>query len=658
MYQPPYGAPPHGMPQAHDLRMMLSTPLPPRQRIAPTPTYASTQNGAEKEIPASAEFWRIFNLPKRTRTEEDQRILSGEMTHALRTPWGAQHLKPIQALALAELFEVGGLFGPISVGNGKTLVTYLAPEVMRATRPMLLIPASLKDKTQEEFRALSQNWRGPSPSQYRIESVQSFGRTEKATELEIHQPDLIAIDEAHLVKNEDAAVTRRIDRYVTTRRALGLPLVVICLSGTFSNRSILEYAHIVRWCLPNMCPLPLGEAELKLWADALDERINPWTRVKCGALINLCTPDQRQRVLYGDETGLKAIREAYQDRLTSTPGIVATKGGKLDLPLVVQPIYEANESPIVEAAFARLRTEWETPDGWPVSDPMAIWRHARELAMGFYYRWNPRPPDHWLQARKLWAKCVRHILRTNKRSLDSELQVVNAVIAGLYKEKTFERPMTPEEKIQANRRPDDMSKDLVMLCSANELRDRWRAVEDQFTPNSHAVWLSYDALDTAMQWALQHRGLIWVEHQAVGEELERRTGIPYYRQKGKDRRGKRIEHHPRGMPAIASVSSNGTGRNLQEIFSKNLILSAYPNGKTLEQLIGRTHRQGQLDPVVQVWFYVGCYESIAGFWQAFSDASFGSDTMGQDQRLVYAYNSMPKTEEVKKTGMRWTKPDP
>jgi hypothetical protein len=52
--------------------------------------------------------------------------------------------------------------------------------------------------------------------------------------------------------------------------------------------------------------------------------------------------------------------------------------------------------------FDRLRSQWETPDGWPISEPAIRNQHARELGLGFFYRWNPRPPDEWLDARRAY----------------------------------------------------------------------------------------------------------------------------------------------------------------------------------------------------------------------------------------------------------------
>ena len=635
---------PPNMPEAVALHRALAAA---HEAPPPPPVPEAMRMNA---VPDTNELRRILHLTRRNRNGEE---LARELTEAYRTPWGSMTLRPIQGLALAELYEHGGLFGPIRVGGGKTLISYLAPSFSESERPLLVIPANLRAKTQDEFRTLAYNWQGIVPSQFRIESYEALGRVTRATLLEQYQPDLIVMDEAHRAKNPRAAVTRRLERYIRARRGMGLPMKVAAFSGTITNRSLRDYAHIVEWCFPSSSPVPLSALDLEAWADALDERVNPFSRVQTGALIYFCNEEQRSRVLYGGDVALQATREAYRDRLVSTPGVVATQDGELGVSLSIESIEAREKNPAIEEAFKKLRTEWETPDGWPISDPMTLWRHARELAMGFFYRWNPRPPDEWLTARRDWARCVREILSNNRRNLDSELQVTNAVAAGLYKGERFTRAMTKEEKEAQGFRAEDP--DLTVYCSATELLERWRAIKPIFIPNTEPVWISSEALDTAAEWATKHAGLIWIEHNAFGHELARRSGLPFYAQEGRTAAGQRIEHGDPKKSLIASVASNGTGRNLQA-WSEALIMSCNPNGKTYEQMLGRNHRDGQEADTVEVWHYLGALEQVAGFWQAVKDSTFTEHTTGQAQKLVYCDKIIPSLDEISaRGGFRWTK---
>jgi hypothetical protein len=587
------------------------------------------------EVPDSAELRRILALPRRSLDSGAE--LAEAMSEALRAPWGQQKLRPIQALALHDIHQFGGLFGPIRVGAGKTLISYLAPAVLDAKRPLLLIPAKLRDKTRREFRALAYHWRGPHPEGFRVESYELLGRPQAGNKLdgdgrvlrpgflERYKPDLIILDEAHKAKNERAAVTRRLKRYLAENPGC----FVVAMSGTVTKRSLRDFAHIAAWCMPRTCPVPCTNKDLEAWADALDEKVNPFRRVQPGALIQFCNAEELEESRYGGEAELSAVRQAFRRRMVETPGCVATQDGELGVSLSIQALDPVREDPAVEAQFRTLRTLWETPTGIPIADGIAMWRHARTLGLGFEYRWNPQPPDEWLEARRSWAKFCRGVLKYNRRGLDSEAQVAMAVDRGLY---------------------DD----------AGALR-RWRDIKDTFEPHTEAVWFSTEALETAEAWLEENSGIVWVEHVEFGRELARRTGLPFFASQGRDitgpagRPGTSVEDHPPGQSMICSVQSNAEGRNLQG-WATNLVMAAPPNGATWEQLLGRTHRDGQEAEEVSVHVFTGAWEHVAGFYQARRDARFTQDTTGQAQKLVYADLEFPELEAIEnRPGFRWSK---
>lgn len=179
----------------------------------------------------TAEFQRISSLPRRQWTDPDLAYLASELTSLLRTPAGAQTLRPVQALALHDAAINGGLFGPIGVGEGKTLITLLLPLVLELQRPLLLLPAALIEKTKREWlgpdpKAYARHWR--IPNTLRMFSYDLLGRVQAADELERYQPDGIICDEVHRLKNRRAAVTRRVARYMHDR-----PYTKFCgLSGS------------------------------------------------------------------------------------------------------------------------------------------------------------------------------------------------------------------------------------------------------------------------------------------------------------------------------------------------------------------------------------------------------------------------------------------
>jgi hypothetical protein len=311
---------------------------------------------------------------------------------------------------------------------------------------------------------------------------------------------------------------------------------------------------------------------------------------------------------------LTLARQAFQRRLLQTPGVVATPGDQVACSLYISAIPLAcNDA--TEANFKTLRTLWETPTGLALTEAVDVWRHARELSLGLHYEWDPPAPSEWLNARRTWAAFVRETLRYS-RTLDTELQVANAVRSG---------------EIQSD-----------------ELNE-WALIRPSFTPNPVPRWHDESALAACQAW-LKHPGIVWCEHTFFAEELAKRSGCPYYGARGETSDGATIEDAH--GPIIASVAANSTGRNLQR-WHRNLVTSCPSTATTWEQLIGRTHRDGQAADEVTVDVLVGCFEHLNGMAQARESAQMALDMMGQPQKLLLADMDWPDVSPG--MGYRWAK---
>ncbi len=548
------------------------------------------------------ELDRIMMIPRRvplTPDEEAEQI--DLLTNHLRTPGGTMRLRPVQAQALFEAHDHRGLFGPIRVSGGKTLISLLAPIIFEAQRPMLLVPAALIEKTRNEARKLAQHWRLPQFLQ--ITSYQALGRVSGAQILEEYNPDLIICDEGHKLKNKRAAVTRRFARFMHDRPET----VVIILTGTISKRSLHDFAHLLMWTLKLRTPLPRQHHELEAWALAIDERPNAIVPpLHPGAILKLATDEDTGNVT-------QRARTAVRRRINDTPGVVTASGEGCDVSLRVQG-HLVPTSPETAKAFETLRSKWETPDGWPMSDGFAIWRHARELALGFFYRWQIRPPDEWLEARKKWSAFCRKTLKDNRRHLDSEMQVALACV---------EHPeWYGDEEYKA-----------------------WVAIRDTFKPKTVAVPFDDSVLQYCQSWMTKHGGLVWCEHIDFSERLSAITGIPYFAGEGRDAQGLSIEDYD-GKTAILSIEANREGRNLQR-FSRNLVVSPMQQGDRWQQLLARTHRDGQDADEVICDVVISCFEHIEALRIAQNDAQYQEDITGDRQKLLLADIVIPETTNLR-----------
>lgn len=575
------------------------------------------------------EIKRIAALPRRTWSEDASQRLAEMLTRELKTPGGTMKLRPVQAIALFEAMECGGIFGPMRVGSGKTLVTAVLPAVLEAKRPVLLLPAALIEKTGLDFKALREHWRVATNLQ--LISYESLGLVSSAQKLEYIRPDLIVADECHYLKNHRAGRTRRVTRFMREHPETKF----VGVSGTVMKGSVKDFAHLLRWALKSGAPIPVTDDEVVTWADALDEKVNPLSRRSPDVLFELegprlpgCTcegPPHATRCVYeppGDS--LTRARRVFQSRLLETKGVVASpRQDGVTCSLRVAAL-EYRPAPITEEHIGNMRhgvkdalgeytvLPWSTPDGWTFSQAIEFRMYLRQLALGFHSVWDPRPPREWVNARRNWAVFVRETL-SRSRTLDTELQVANAVDAGRLKTETL---------------------------------DAWRAVRDTFKIQPKDVWHDDTALRACAEWMEREKGLVWTEHVFFARRLAQLTGAAYYGANGLSDDGESITGVKAGKAIIASVQANGTGRNLQ-MFSANLVTSFPPGPAIVEQLIGRTHRDGQEADTVTVDVLLGCREHHDAFYRALDGAKAAADTLGHDQKLLLADLSIPNINDRK-----------
>lgn len=555
---------------------------------------------ARQEVPATEELHRILDLPRRI-WEKDPNLeaFTALATRYLKTPTGAQKLFPIQAKGLQELHDMGGLYGPIPVGEGKTLLSFLAPVVLDAQRPLLVVPARLRDKTIREFAGLAQHWKGHAGLQ--IVSYEKLSREGGTELLQKYRPDVLIFDECHRLKNPGAAVTRKVAAWMKTFPETK----VLNLTGTSTKRSMLDFAHTLRWSLPNCYPLPRSPEELEVWAAAVDEIKHYEKRMPAnpGALLKLCTPVERTE-------GRTGIRNAVRRRIQETPGVITCESKMMDVSLNIQLVLEKGYNQRIRDLAEKLH-EGVMPNGDVFlvegKDIQALqkkWALMRTLTSGFWYDWDPRPPADWLAMRAAWRKSVRSILEQHIPGLESEALVSKAAANGRINE------------------------------HFQTLYEEWKAVRSLHKWDVVPVWEDDVIIERVAKWSKHHKGLIWVSEVGLGERLEKDLGLPYFHEMGKDRIGRYVESiDPKHGSIVVSVQANGEGRNLQA-WNDNLVISPPPTGTVWEQLLGRTHRTGQEADEVWVEVVIGCATEWDCWRQAMRDAKYAAELEGRKRLTV------------------------
>lgn len=495
---------------------------------------------------------RIEELPRRN--WRDTADVQG-VTNRLKTSAGTQVARVIQAAAFAEAEQLQGLFLHGRVGCGKTWIAAVMPIALKARKALIIVPGKggMVDDTERQHSALCLHWK--IPRNVTVVSYEFLAQPQNAEWLKNHKPDAIICDEGHKLRQvRKAAVAIRVSQYLSANPHVRFAV----MSGTLSpHGDPKDFAHLLIWALRKNAPIPLEPREQAAWWRALDGSGDP-------------------RVLLGAKSQEEAIR-LFAERLRETPGVIMSDDVFGDVPLTVEhKIHDAPEE--TRELFANLRDFWEAPDGWSFGDDQfQVAACARQLGNGLTYRHDPRPPKWFLAIRKNWANFAR-----------TEVELGNVTSEG-------------ELKLRIRTRGGEGSEELAL----------WEEAERAFPLTTAVDWHALDSIRYAATWA-KPRGIIWTAHIELGEAIEELTGIPFYH----GQEGRNVLDEDGSRCIVASIQANATGKNLQGPFEKgirggpfyhNLILAPPANGESIEQLIGRTHREGQVHPVT-VEYYIACRE--------------------------------------------------
>jgi len=470
-------------------------------------------------------------------------------------------------------------------------VALLAPKVLGAVRPLLLIPAALRDQCQRDIDRYGQHFDLPVLT---VRSYEALSTADRSGMLTILAPDLIIADEAHKLRYLRSVRTRRVARYLQEHPECRF----VGLSGTITRGAIRDFGHLAAWALGERSPLPLGERLLIAWDKVLDEE-----GILPGRFFGpICTRVAEPRP-----------RHALRAHLAGAHGVVLAAGEDAECSLV---LYERRlDVPVhLQVLINRVVSTSRAPNGDELESPLAVARVLGQLACGFYYYWDwsPEPwrgiPDSaWLETRSAWHKAVR-------QTLESSFAV--------------EKRDSPMLLARLCARGGDVPESLMRAWRA------WRPHRDKVPPPVLPCWVDRYVVEDAVAWTRREADppLLWYAHRAVGDELVRLSGWERFGE-GLDA-SQRLAVATEPSPGVIAVAAHGHGKNLQ-VWGNQILVAALRGGATLQQCLGRTHRLGQARDEVTATMYV--HGPFADALEAaLESARRIEETTGQAQRLRYA----------------------
>lgn len=556
----------------------------------------AVEEGGLQPVSNSADFKRIKALPQREWNHYQQPEFVEAATQALKRPDGTMTLKPVQAAALIEFQRHLGMIGLIGTGKGKALLSFLLKQVLEGGPhvAVILVPPSLVEQSHRVFAAMNKHWVLDSGNTH-IVSYSTLSSTTRGDILDKLKPTIIIPDEAAKLRNPKSARSIRVYRYLDLN-----PSCFFCpLSGTMTVKGLKDYQKLLKYAMRRAVqtgmPVPDFYPTLKEWGSAIDSNVKEELRRPPGVLRQFCQ---------GEE---EPTRVGFRRRLISTPGIVATGFDEEKLPPLVINCRPLELSAKVKAAISIMEETWTRPDGEEFSDILSLTKTVRELSCGFWYKWiwpGGEADLEWMKARSNWHKTVREKLKHPGPGMDSPLHLFNAADRGAWKTPHFEP---------------------------------WKAVKGRYGaegPPTEAQWLdSSFMVNDALAWGRKEPGIIWYWYDAVGKEISKRGNFPLYYTS--DQGGALLDEKG-DRTIVVSMHSFREGQNLQHSFWRNLITTPTASGDMLEQIIARTHRDGQEEDEVIVDMYLHTDSYLAAFTQAHRDALYMQETLGNPQKVLAA----------------------
>lgn len=600
------------------------------------------------------EHWpRILGLPVRTVIGPAEAEAFTKVTADARAFANGFRFYPVQVDMITQFDQANGLLAQAGVGEGKTLTcaeilsrcarrgkkrlcyfvpASVYPQFMRVDLPKIRtwVPLSVR------FHGLGGHNRA---SRKRV--AQTVGpacfvmpysllsQPDSRDLLEWMAPEVIVADEVHNLKNVESARTKRVRDYLEDHPGT----LLAAMSGTLTNKQLLDYHHLAIWALGEAAPMPTSKMGGARWnsilaAESLTDIVDAGRELR--PLHDWAVRESGQPIPYT----IDGYRHAFQCRLSSAPGVVLSKDEELGTSLLFENLDVPEPGADLVRLMKQVVDQWLAPNGDEIAHAFHTYKWLFELTAGFYYDlvWpKPKNDEHAERIerakehhayRQLYEKDLREFLRaTSIPHLDTPMLVGNAL------SRIATRALVPKF-----------------------LHHRWdemKAREFPGMPERLSVPVRVDdyKVQLAVKWARAAKGgILWCYHDEmidwVCEELQK-AGVDHYAAKAGNLAI--LDHGNRDRIAVASIKAHNEGKNLQYHYSRNLFLQWMRSAKDSEQAIGRTHRKGQLEDEMTVHLALGPTWDHQNYGATLCDALYIYLTTQKKQKILYgSYAEPPK----------------
>lgn len=586
-------------------------------------------------------------------------------------------LQRVQAEALQIFEEEGGLFAPIEVGGGKTLIALRSVGIaveQGLQRIMLFVPPQVYSQLVNHDIQQVRKWVPLGCSFYLLGGKSPKKRAQLAGGrkgcwvmpysllsardsyeiIEKIKPELMIFDEAHALKNRTSARTKRILTYWRRFRPH-----VVALSGTMTSKSLNDYAHLLQMCLKDKAPVPTEANMVQEWAAVLDSEQKQTEafhgkKTGPGALRPLISWSNHHFPKQKLEFDTRGFRAAFMDRLMTTPGVVASPADSLGVSLVIEN-HKADQMASTGGAelqklIDQLENQWVTPSGDELEHAMLVWKWNSELTAGIYnaLEW---PTEEVLAQRKGISEPEAKSLLDRSKEYHSAQQYYHKELRTWFRNYPHRPGLDTPMLIGGNMSRygnRDVGEVLYEAWGEKQQRD----FEERVERDSRPVRVCDFKIRQAVKWAKAHNktgGIIWFHHQAVGawlNEVFKEEGLdPIFCPAGKASNnfltGPSAASECEGRFVICSIAAHGTGKNLQ-FMQDQLFVQLPVSEMTMEQAIGRTHRKGQqADEITINTLVTSTYDEMA-LSALLNDALYVRETMNSPRKILIAnWNPMP-----------------